>query len=108
MNNLYILFDVDLETVIYGNKSFELICVRTDCVKLPFSIEVTQGVRSEWQECLSGCLGPIVEVQLPNVTGIRLVWKTTDLHMLDGLCSSWSGGGIHVEILGALMSEGSD
>ncbi len=79
----------------------EVIGIRTDCIKLPFSIEITQSANSEWLECLADCLGPIVEVQLPNVTGIRLVWKSTDLHVLGGLSTSRGGGGLHVEVIGA-------
>jgi hypothetical protein len=94
------------ETLLDDDRTLELVGIRTDCIKLPFSIEVTTGQSEEWQVCVSGALGPFVEVPPTRVTGVRLVWRCTDMHMMDGLSSARAGGGLHAEVIGAIASPG--
>lgn len=85
----------------------DLVGIRTDCTKLPFSVEVRSvqqgGGVGKWQECLTGALGPYVELPtvLCGVGGVRLVWQSTDMHMMDGLCSARAGGGLHAQVVAA-------
>ena len=84
--------------------TFELIGIRTDCIKLPFSVEIKRK-NKEWEECLANAFGPFVDVNVRNVTSVRIVWRSTDMHLLDGLCSARAGGGLHVEVIGARFAQ---
>mmetsp|Transcript_21131 Transcript_21131/g.35615 ORF Transcript_21131/g.35615 Transcript_21131/m.35615 type:complete len:610 (-) Transcript_21131:150-1979(-) len=103
--------EADLSTTLENGEAIELVGIRTDCIKLPFSVEVRSvqqgGGLGKWQECLTGALGPYVE--LPSVQcgvgGVRLVWQSTDMHMMDGLCSARAGGGLHVQVIAACRTK---
>ena len=107
MFNFNVFLDVS-DLCVNNDGSFDLVGVRTDCIKLPFSIEVIPAHneksgsicdRKEWQECMSDVVGPFVAVLASNIRGVRLVWKSTDMHMMDGLCSARAGGGVHAEVI---------
>lgn len=94
-------------------ETFELVGIRTDCIKLPFSVSVKHvtrgegGAREIWQECLSNGLGPYVSLPTPlqGVSGVRVVWPSTDMHMMDGLCSARAGGGLHLQLVAACLKK---
>ena len=98
------------------NGVIKVIAIRTDCIKLPFRIEViindntnntntnsnsntAKGNNRQWICVMDNCYGPVVECQIEHVLGLRLVWLSTDLNMLDGLSTACAGGGIHLEVI---------
>ena len=88
-----------------GQNSLKVVAIRTDCIKLPFRIEVKTKTWAVWKVHIDGCRGPLIQCQIDYVTDIRLIWMSTDMHMLDGLSTARAGGGIHAEIVGFIQKD---
>ena len=90
-----------LEVVFTLDGAWTLVAVRTDCIKLPFSLFVKRQNKKGWEKVATDLRGPIAAVgSLNGITTARLCWASTDMFQLSGLSTARSGGGLHADLWG--------